>query len=236
MSATLREVHCKDLLKARIHASDGELGSLKDVYFDDETWNIRYFVVDTGSWLPGRKVLVSPHSLASTDAEHNALSMNISKEQIRNSPEISSDQPVSRQEEAKLGQYYGWPSVYPATFMAGGMLGAGVTYTGADYARTGMPRADEASDAAQHDDHLRSVNEITGYKIEATDGEIGVVDDFLVDLRQGRLTSVLADTSHLTESRVILVPVDLVRAIYWDKRVVHLLGSRFEIESASGET
>jgi hypothetical protein len=70
LSATLREVHCKDLLKARIHASDGKLGSLKDVYFDDEAWNTRYFVVDTGNWLQIRKVLVSPQSLASADTEH----------------------------------------------------------------------------------------------------------------------------------------------------------------------
>jgi hypothetical protein len=162
--------------------------------------------------------------------------MNISTEQIRNSPEINSDQPVSRQEEARLGQYYGWPSVNPAPLMAGGMLAAGVTYTGAHYAHTGMRPTDEPSDAAQYDDHLRSVNEITGYKIDATDGELGLVDDFLVDLRQARLTSVLADTSNLTGSRVISVPVHLVRAIYRDKRAVHLLGSRIDIESASGGT
>src|SRR5678815_3470573 len=93
----------------RLGAIDGEFGKVKDFYFDDETWTIRYLVADTGGWLPGVQVLVSPFAVKSVDDAEKHINVSLTKAQIENSPSIDTDKPVSRQFELKYYQYFGWP-------------------------------------------------------------------------------------------------------------------------------
>ena len=84
-----------------LQATDGELGKVKDVFFDDEKWTIRYLVVETGSWLNSRQVLISPYSIAGVDEVDEAIAVNLTQEQVRASPDIDTHQPVSRQMEGE---------------------------------------------------------------------------------------------------------------------------------------
>ena len=99
----------KELYGAKLGASDGEIGQVKDFYFDDQNWAVRYVVADTGSWLAGRKVLISPHAFGSLHRAGKLLLVNLTRKQIEDSPSIESHKPVSRQYEEEYYRYYGWP-------------------------------------------------------------------------------------------------------------------------------
>jgi PRC-barrel domain len=160
-----------------ITASDGRIGTVSDFLFDDGTWLIRWLVVDTGNWASGRKVLLPPSVLGKLDAKEHDFSVTLTK----NSPDIDTDQPVSRQLETSVYDYYGWSPYWGAGFYMGGygyMPGGGIAspYLGSRW------RDDEIAAAQRRTDdvHLRSIAAITGYHIHATEGEIGHVEDFLV--------------------------------------------------------
>jgi uncharacterized protein YrrD len=99
----------KQLYGDKLGASDGEIGHVKDFYFDDQDWVIRYLVADTGTWLPGRKVLISPHSLGRLEQIQKVLRVKLTRKQIEDSPAIETHKPVSRQYEEDYYKHYGWP-------------------------------------------------------------------------------------------------------------------------------
>ncbi len=99
----------KTLTGYTLHGIDGEIGKVKEFYFDDRHWTIRYLVADTGNWLTGRQVLISPHALGSVNREEQQITVNLTKDQIEDSPSLNSDKPVSRQFEDDYHAYYGWP-------------------------------------------------------------------------------------------------------------------------------
>ena len=99
----------KQLYGKKLGASDGEIGHVKDFYFDDQNWAVRYVVADTGTWLPGRQVLISPHAFGSLHQAGKVLRVNLTRKQIEDSPSIESHKPVSRQYEEEYYRYYGWP-------------------------------------------------------------------------------------------------------------------------------
>ena len=107
----------------KLAASDGSIGHVKDFYFDDKTWAIRYVVADTGTWLSGRQVLLSPHAFGSLFPDGRDLIVNLTREQIENSPPIEWHKPVSRQYEEEYHRYYGWPYYWEGDGLWGGMRG-----------------------------------------------------------------------------------------------------------------
>lgn len=167
-----------DLNGFAICARDGEIGEVDDFYFDDESWAIRNLVVDTGKWLPGRKVLISPISLGKADRTNQRLVVDLSMKQIEDSPGIETDKPVSRQYETSYYDYYGYPY-----YWVGPHLWGPADYPGPLM----MPERTQAEaravrrEQAASDPHLHSAEEVVGYYIEATDGDIGHVEDFIVD-------------------------------------------------------
>ena len=226
------QIRGKQLLKSSILASDGDIGTLKDIYFDDTNWAVRYLVVDTGRWLPGRKVLLSPYSLIRGNPGDDELRLKLSKEQIRNSPDIDTEKPVSRQEQEKLGMYYGWPPIPPAPLIGGGMLASGYTYTGAHYAHTGVTNAVSQEISADHDPHLRSMREVVGYAVVGSDEEIGHVEDFVLDTDHFRVMSLLVDTGGPVG---LILPCESVHEIRWDARSVKARDARSGREKVSTE-
>src|SRR5688572_14268005 len=92
-----------------IRARDGDIGTVRDFYFDDEHWHVRYFVVDTRAWLTGRKVLISPESARGQIWADRVIPVSLTQEQVRASPSIDIAKPVSRQHEMELRHHYGWP-------------------------------------------------------------------------------------------------------------------------------
>jgi hypothetical protein len=200
----------KDLEKFTIGATDGAIGRVKDFYFDDSAWVVRYLVVDTGAWLVGRDVLISPYSVGAPNWEGKVLPVTITREQVKNSPHIETDKPVSRQNEMTYLGYYG----YPYYWGGGGMWGTGgypgMMLPGSAYAGTIV------EDAHKNDDpHLRSCNAVKGYHIDAKDGEIGHVQGFLVDERSWALQYLVVDTSNWWLGHAVLLSPHWIEEVSW---------------------
>jgi len=219
----------KDLENYKISATDGEVGQVKDFYFDDDAWVVRYFVVETGTWLSSRKVLISPISVQQPDWLARTLPVSITKEQVRSSPDFDSDKPVSRQNEEQTLGYYG----YPIYWGGGGMWGEGLFpfamapgFAGYGVERVERERELEAylrDQRARHrndDPHLRSCNAVSGYHIHATDGEIGHVSGFLVDDETWAVRYLVIDTSNWWVGHKVLVAPPWIKGVHWADQTV----------------
>ena len=160
--------HLKGLV---IRATDGEIGTVDQLYFDDETWAIRYLTVETGGWLGGREVLISPVSVIATDWQAKRLDVELTMKQVENSPNIDTRRPVSRQDEAAYLGYYGYPYYW-------GFYPMGLADPVANFDNEVLA---EKIRRESTDSHLRSTEAVTGYSIDAADGEIGHVEGFIVD-------------------------------------------------------
>ena len=220
-----------DLKGYKLSAADGEIGEVLDFYFDDERWAIRYLVVDTGNWLPGRKVLISPVALGPADRSQQTLQVKLRKEQIENSPGIDTDKPVSRQYETSYYDYYGYPYYWGGPYLWGPVaLPGGV----------GAPPRDageiEAAAAREHeqsnDPHLRSAGEVTGYYIEANDGDIGHVEDFIVDDEDWAIRYMLVDTKNWWPGKKVVVSPSWIERVSWADSRVYVNDSRDNIRQA----
>jgi len=86
----------------KLHSLNGEIGKVEEFYFDDRHWTIRYLVADTGNWLTGRQVLISPYALVTVNRKEQHIAIDLTKKQIEDSPSLNSDKPVSRQFEEVL--------------------------------------------------------------------------------------------------------------------------------------
>lgn len=205
-----------------IRATDGDIGRVHDTYFDDQAWTLRYLVVDTGKWLPGRKVLISPMSVAAIDWPGRSVELSLTREQIENSPTFDSDKPVSRQHETAYFDYYGYPYYWAGPLRWGPVPFPGGAGTLARVPAGGWADQQVRANRDRGDPHLRSTDEVTGYRIEAADGEIGHAQDFLYDERNWALRFLAVDTRNWWPGRHVLVAIEWVERVSWDERRVHL--------------
>lgn len=199
-----------------LRAVDGEIGSVWDLFFEDAAWEIKYLVADTGNWLPGRKVLLSPSVLKKTDWKTGDLPVDLTREQIKNSPDIDTNKPVSLQMQEKLVAYYGWSSLqfypyWPAT-------GAYVPPP------TLNPAIPLSTEPPSGEPLLRSCLEILQYSIEGRDGEIGSVDDIIINTVDWKISLIVVETGGWLTGRKILFSPSEIRKISWSDKslLVHL--------------
>lgn len=211
----------KDLHGYTICATDGNLGNVYALLFDDRTWFIRYLVVDTGSWLPGRRVLLAPITLGQPSYETQQLPVALTQEQVKNSPDINTDQPVSRQQQLSLHRYYGWP-------IDAGNLGV-VSSAPAPLPPPAMVLDEIADDG---DPHLRSTREVIGYYIEARDRSIGHVEDFIVDEEAWAIRYMVVDTRNWWPGKKVLISPMWIRKVSWANSEVHVDLPRKEIKES----
>ncbi len=200
--------HMKDLT---ILASDGEIGSVEEFFFDDDTWTIRYAVVKAGSWLFERSVLISPIFVSEVNWEGKQLRLNLTKEQIEKSPDINTHQPVSRQVEMEYMNYYG------SSYYWGGssMWGMG-SYPGELPMAAAPMQADGiASTRDPADSHLRSTTAVKGYYIGTTDGEIGHVQDFIVDAETWSIRYLEVATNNWLPGKKVLISPEHIESVDW---------------------
>lgn len=191
------------LIGFALATEDGEIGSIKDFYFDDQYWNIRYLVVETGNWFFGRRVLISPHAIQGLDWDNKLLKVNMTKEQVKNSPTIDMDMPVSKQLEKKLNDYYAWPYY--------GSAGMGYPTTGmVKVARTVKAEADEDTKA---DKHLRSYKHVRDYKVYNLDGYLGETADFLVNTADWTLPDLIVEVEEAGPENMFVIPTDKIASI-----------------------
>lgn len=209
--------------KCDLKANDGVIGKCKDFLFDDEQWTIRYMVADTARWLPGRKVLISPLSLGSALWPDQLLPVNLTKEQIKASPPLDEDAPVSREYEMRWSDYYQYPYYWPH----GSNLWGIHHYVPALPTKQKSQRIEEAEGS-----NLRSAKEVTGYHIEARDGDIGHVEDFIVDDTVWSIRYLVIDTRNWLPGRKVLVATPWVDHIRWSDETVHLQMDKEQIEQS----
>lgn len=220
-----------------ISAHDGHIGTVVDFLFDDASWVVRWFVVDTGNWLSGRKVLLPPSVMGHLDPEKELFSVKLTKQQVKDSPDIDKNRPVSRQIEADIYNYYGWRPYWGSTgFWMGAYGGNGY----GDGALEPLPsvgsirRAEDIAAARQSDDdpHLRSVEAVSTYNIHASDGEIGHVKDFLLEDADWTVHYLVVDTTNWWAGKKVLISPRSVREIDWTDNLVNLNVDRRKVKES----
>jgi len=225
----------KDLHGFTIGATDGDIGTVTDGYFDDLSFTVRYVVVDTGGWLAERKVLLSPIAFRKMDWAAKRITAALTKAQVEKSPNIDTDKPVSRQHETAYYGYYGYSPYWAGDYLWGAYpypyLGTGPTLGVADLARE--QRWNWAAKAKERaDPHLRSAQAVTGYYIQATDGDIGHVEDFLVDDRAWAIRYMLVDTTNWWAGKKVLVAPAWIQRVDWGESKVHVTVTRAQIKAS----
>ncbi len=199
----------------KLGARDGGIGRIKDIYFDDIHWAIRYVVADTGSWLSSRLVLLSPRTFERSKAGDDTLQVKLTRKEIENSPSIETHRPVSRQYEAEYYQYYGWPVYW---------VGDGCSGLGGFSGGPPVP----ASDGSRHhghnqrdDVHLRSTRAVTGYHVQTPGGLVGRVKDFVIDDETWSIPGVLVETGTWFSGREVVLSPRLITGISYEQSTVY---------------
>jgi uncharacterized protein YrrD len=227
----LRSVN--DLRGLTIRATDDEIGKVDQFLFDDVHWTIRYMVVNTGGWLLKELVLISPRSIEAVAWEERRVEVSLTRQQVESAPDIYTDQPVSRQMEEQLASYYNYqpywygPGLWGATGFPFG-LGVGAGYTAAAMAA----EHERAAEAPHGDPHLRSTHEVKGYRIHASDGEIGHVDDFVMDDETWSIRYLVVDTGGWLPGKQVLIAPHWASAVSWDEQTVTVDLAREQIKDA----
>lgn len=215
----------KDLYGHKLAALDGEIGHVKDFYFDDKIWVIRYLVADTGSWLTGRLVLLSPHAFGNWDQFEQTLHLELPIKKIESCPSIESHKPVSRQNEVDYHRYYGWP----AYWNGGAIWGLG----GSPLVLAPSKEDLKANQNHHHEDkHLQSSQAITGYQIQAGDEMLGHVSGFLVDDRNWTIHKLVVKSGHWYSGQEILVSPNKVERISCTESKVYVNLTKSDIQGA----
>jgi hypothetical protein len=216
-----------DLVGYGIAARDGEIGSVDTFYFDDQDWTVRYVVVATGGWLSRQRVLLSPRAVERIDVGGRRLVTDLTREKVGNAPDILTDRPVSQQHEADYYSYYGYPGYWTGPYRWGPWPYAhAAPYPAATpIPRAGAPAGAVAEEVAarereSRDPHLRSAAVVQGYAIEATDGALGHVVDFLADDRAWAIRYLIVDPRSWWPGPHVLVSPEWVTAVNWNDSTV----------------
>jgi hypothetical protein len=203
-----------------IGATDGDIGGVEDFYFDDQHWTVRYLVVDTGRWLPGRRVLISPMAFRGIDWEQGRFDVALNRAKVKDSPDVTVDQPISRRSEVALARYYGFPY-----YWVGGPLAWGpFTNPGALTADI-PPRLESDLSRVEHHDteddpHLRSARDTIGHTIRAEDGDIGYLDDYLLDEETWTIRYLVVETRNWWPGKKVLVSPEWIERVSADDAVI----------------
>ena len=219
----------ENLIGMHIHASDGDIGKVEDVYFDDQRWAVRYLVVETGGWLLDRKVLISPFAVKKVDWVNRIVKIELNQKQVKESPHVDTDKPVSRQHETDLLSYYGYPNYWNGLFLWG-TLPYPITPTEiiqpVNDIESGQP-------VVTGDPHLRSMQEVVGYHLHATDGSIGHLDDFLLDSTSWAIRYIVVDTRNWWPGKHVVIPPQWIKQLDWVEKIVTVDVTRDTVQRAS---
>ena len=215
--------HAKTLKGYGLKSLDGEIGKVDEFYFDDQYWTIRYLVADTGNWLTGRQVLISPYALGEVDVTTHDIGIDLTKKQIEESPSLDSDKPVSRQFENEYFGYFGWPTYWIGSYMWG--MNSYPT-------RNSNEWKDHVTSEKTWDPHLRSTSEVRNYNIHAADGEIGHVVDFIIDDDTWAIRYLIVDTQNWLPGKKVLIAPQWIDHISFDESKVFVTLLRETIKQA----
>jgi sporulation protein YlmC with PRC-barrel domain len=201
-------IHAHKLLGFSLGAADGEIGKVKDVYFDDNSWIVRYLVVETGNWLFKRRVLISPYAVEGNN--------------IKNSPNINTDMPVSRQQESSLTNHYSWPSF--------GRAGLGWPTTGMIKGASALVNKVEGK--PDFDLNLRSFSHVAQYEVYNESGRIGPVKDLAVDLADWSIPFLLLDDASTSDQERVIISTSSIVSINWETFQVKVSLNQQDVQQA----
>lgn len=220
----------KRLSGEKLVAGEHEVGHVTNFYFDDEKWGIRYVVVDTGPWLNGRVVLISPHALGHPSPDGKSLAVNLTPQQIEGSPPLDSHKPVSRQYEEEYHRYYGWPDYWSGVELwgAGGFPMLQPPYLGPETQMVAGTTARSGDD----DPHLRDTQTIIGYHIQTSEGPLGHVTDFMMDDENWAVSHLVVETGHWFAGKEIIIAPSHVTRISYDESKIFVNLTKEAIQQA----
>lgn len=210
----------KTIFEVKLGALDGEIGHVNDIYFDDETWAVRYLVANTGSWMPGRLVLISPHAIRDLYQGGKILLVNLTRSQIEQSPSLESHKPISRQFEEDYHRHFGWPFYWQGSEIRG-MSGFPVV----SRSSRRLPKQHSTVKARKRksdEPHLQSAKAIIGLHIQATDETTGHVADFLMEDENWVIQYMLVDSGHWLSGKRVMISPSLINRISWEESKVCL--------------
>ena len=218
----------KQLYGDKLAASDGDLGEVKDFHFDDQNWAVRYVVAETGIWLSSRQVLLSPHAFGKTYPDAKILPVKLTRKQIEDSPPLQAHKPVDRQFEEDYHRHYGWPNYWQGDVLWG-TTGFPILESPA---RTTIPTIAPPTNPA--DTRLRSTQSVSGYHLQATDGIVGHVTDFMMDAHTWTIRQLVVKIGHRLSGREVQIPTGKIDRISYQESTVfvHLNGEAVEQSSA----
>jgi hypothetical protein len=213
----------KTLKGYKLDSFDGEIGTVKEFYFDDHHWTIRYLVANTGAWLMDRQVLISPYALVAVNKEEQYITVDLTKKQIEDSPSLNSDKPVSRQFENDYYGYFGWPLYWSGRYMWGAY----------PYIVRDREKWRESTQGGKAwDPNLRSTSTVNGYYIQAADGEIGHVEDFIVDDETWAIRYLIVDTRNWWPGKKVLISPKWIERVSWSESKVFVNLTRETIKQS----
>jgi len=219
----------EELNDYKLNARDGEIGKVKEFYFEDEHWSVRYLVADTGGWLSDRRVLISPQALSPVRWSDGVIPTNLTKQQIEASPSLDSDKPVSRQFEEAYHGYFGWPRYWQESEPLGLSPIFGISSSAAP---EGDSRPLRIPIQTEWNPHLRSTKDVTGHHIEAQDGEIGHVEDFVIEDETWVIRYLLVATRNWWPGKKVALSPQWIERVSWSDAKVFVNLSRETIQQA----
>lgn len=217
-------IKAKALKGYKLKGLDGEIGKVEEFYFDDKHWAIRYLIAETGGWLMEWQVLISPYSLVAINTEERTISINLTKKKIEESPLLESDKPVSQQYEESYNKYYGQPLYWGGSFMWGVS-----PYIQNDPQLNAVGNSLEKKESESHlvnkrswDPNLRSTDTVRGYTIRGTDGDIGHVDDFVIDDSNWAIRYLIVATTDWWPGKKVLISPNWIDRIDWTDSIAYV--------------
>ena len=201
----------KELMGSSVIAADGEMGRVRNFQFDDISWTIRYLVVDVGTWFKRRDVVLAISAVEQPDREKRTINVRLTREQVRDSPDVDTEKPVSRQQEIALEEYWGKMTYWVSTHFEGGAL---------------IPTGRKYPVHTIEDPHLRSAWDLVDYKVWASDGEVGRLEGLIMDEASWHLGYLDVKAGDWLHGRSVLIPTRWVKSISWADLRINLHHNR----------
>jgi len=203
----------EDVIDVAVHATDGEIGKVRNFLFDDQSWRIRYLVVAVGSWFSRRDAIIAVTALEQPNWENKIFRTRLTRDQVRHSPDIDSEKPVSWQQEIAMSEYYGWPGYWEDS-------------RNLEFPLISAPVGREFPVHTKEDPHLRSAEAVRGYEVWDEDREIGRLENFIVDEASWHIGYLDVKAGDWLHSRSVLVPTRWVESISWADHRLHMHHTR----------
>jgi hypothetical protein len=225
---TIMLIKTKTVVGYKLDALDGEIGKVREFYFDDRHWAVRYLVAETGTWLADRQVLLAPYALLAVNQDEKSIAVDLTKKQIEDSPSIDKHKPVSHQFEQEYYGYYGYPVYWGGPYSWGAY-----PYFVRDRETRAHEKYQKNAQRENHwDPHLRSTDSVSGHHIQALDGEVGHVSDFIIDDETWAIRYLVVSTHNWWPGKKVLVSPQWIERVSWDERKVFVNLSREAVKDS----